>query len=1592
MRRRFTKLMAAFALLVFMAPSMVGWGQTYTKVTTTPSDWTGTYVIVADDSNVIFTGQSGANTYGGYASVNVSDGTVNGDFTAYEVEIAVSGEYYSIQHTNSGKYLGLTSDGNSLNFNTSAPSADSYRWNLSTSSIVPVAYTSRRLQYNSSSPRFACYKGTQKDAFLYKKEVGGDVPTINAEPVSIGYNETGGQLSYTIEPNTGASITGASVTLSNPEGWLTIGTTYTSPIALTCQANSLASEKTATVTLTCTYGDGQTITKTVSVTQAGNPNVPGSLNDPYTVAEARAAVDAGTGVNGVYATGIVSQVTGYNNNYHSITYWISDDGTQTDELEVYGGISGIDGWTFNSVDDIQVGATVVIYGNLKKYGDTYEFDLNNQLVSYTAPVVTVAAPTFDPNGGTFTEVQTVTISCETPDVTIYYTTDGTDPDDESIQYSGPITVDHSMTIKARAYDNNDNASTIASATFTINLPYSGAPYARINNVSYLTDGAKVVFAARFDDNANQYYAMTAAASGKPTGVLFTSATSNDLEVLPADIVNSESTYCWTVGVTSNGYTFTNANGQVIGYTSSTNFATGGDNTEWTVALGTSGENAMVPSYEAFNIVNHSTINASTVRAFALNNSHNFGPYAFSNNNSVDYNFSIDIFVQGAEPIAIPSIAANNVAIEYNATSGNIAYSITNEPSPAGTMTAGIAEGGTIANLSLGTIANGNVPFTCDANMSGASRTATITLTYTYNRETVTKDVTITQAANPNYVMTIAEVRALDLGTTVTTKGIVTSCVGTTGYIQDATAAICVFGVELTVGDEIKVTGPLTNFNGLLEIGSNSTAATVDEVISQNNIVNPELMTIAEVVASTNQGWYVRIEDATVSAIDNKNVTIAQGEDNVVVRFANTADITFAVSDVISLDGNIGAYNGVQIANPQNVEVQQNTQPTITIANATVNVPVEGAEGTIEVTYNNFTELAATIFFCDAEGNEAVSYDWIEAEVNDDDYIAYIVSANNGAARTAYLMVYSGDIYSNLVTINQEAYVAPTYAELPFSFNGGRNDIEGTDGLYQEGLGTDYSETTAPTTKLKFDNAGDWLLLQFTERPGALTFNIKGNGFSGGTFTVQTSEDGLTYTNLATYTEITNTQNEEFSNLGENVRFIKWIYTERVNGNVGLGNIVLQDYVEPEEYVLNIGNPEHITITAGYGTDGVLVNGQSQEILSGTEITLALNIEEGYVLETLTIIDENGNIITPTATQTENVWTFNMPNSDVTVNATAAIAPVVTTSTYTLATSIESGKSYIIVGWKDGNPYAMGNQTTNNRAAYGITVDGSTATVASDAGVYEFVISSIGDGFYSIYDELTPGYLYAAGSDKNYLRTEDELDENHNGDWEITISTETGLASVVASQSSNRNVMQFNDNNTLFSCYASASQHPVYLYVKEETSTTTTQTVALAAGTNWFSTNVEITLEDLQAAIIAAMEDATNTTIKAKNGNSVTYNGTRWRGNLTELDVAQMYKIKAAEACSITLEGESVNPAEHPFTIQANATNWIAFPLGQNMTVTDAFAGFAQSGDQIKAKNGNSSTYNGTRWRGNLTELEPGQGYVYMSGYSQDRQLVFPSSK
>lgn len=112
----------------------------------------------------------------------------------------------------------------------------------------------------------------------------------------------------------------------------------------------------------------------ISIENTGttSPDTPttgkGSLSDPYNVAEAIAAIKAGTApTTQVYLTGIISDVAFYNDQYKSITYYISDDGKSKD-MQVYSG-KGLNGADFASKEDLKVGQKVTILGKIMKFTD-----------------------------------------------------------------------------------------------------------------------------------------------------------------------------------------------------------------------------------------------------------------------------------------------------------------------------------------------------------------------------------------------------------------------------------------------------------------------------------------------------------------------------------------------------------------------------------------------------------------------------------------------------------------------------------------------------------------------------------------------------------------------------------------------------------------------------------------------------------------------------------------------------------------------------------------------------------------------------------------------------------------------------------------------------------------------------------------------------------------------------------------------------------------------------------------------------------------------------------------------------------------------
>lgn len=84
----------------------------------------------------------------------------------------------------------------------------------------------------------------------------------------------------------------------------------------------------------------------------------------------------------------------------------------------------------------------------------------------------VAMPVIAPNGGALYDPTDVTITTTTDGAQIYYTTDGTTPDENSTLYTGPFTINATTTVKAIAMKAGFNPSNVATANYTFPVEVS----------------------------------------------------------------------------------------------------------------------------------------------------------------------------------------------------------------------------------------------------------------------------------------------------------------------------------------------------------------------------------------------------------------------------------------------------------------------------------------------------------------------------------------------------------------------------------------------------------------------------------------------------------------------------------------------------------------------------------------------------------------------------------------------------------------------------------------------------------------------------------------------------------------------------------------------------------------------------------------------------------------------------------------------------------------------------------------------------------------------------------------------------------------
>ena len=199
----------------------------------------------------------------------------------------------------------------------------------------------------------------------------------------------------------------------------------------------------------------------------------GTKDAPITVAKALEAINklADNGETAeAYVKGIISKVQSYSDQYKSITYYISDDGKEANELQIYSG-KNVGAADFSSKDELSAGDVVVVKGKLKKYVNsktgaiTLEMNQPNEIITITKGS--------GGGGGTDTPSGTMTKSVSGTAVTLT-SSSVTGSDEVTVDFNAQgwadkatpttVTLSNGTTIEFGAGENTSNSPAFYAAT------------------------------------------------------------------------------------------------------------------------------------------------------------------------------------------------------------------------------------------------------------------------------------------------------------------------------------------------------------------------------------------------------------------------------------------------------------------------------------------------------------------------------------------------------------------------------------------------------------------------------------------------------------------------------------------------------------------------------------------------------------------------------------------------------------------------------------------------------------------------------------------------------------------------------------------------------------------------------------------------------------------------------------------------------------------------------------------------------------------------------------------------------------------------
>ncbi len=184
--------------------------------------------------------------------------------------------------------------------------------------------------------------------------------------------------------------------------------------------------------------------------------------------------------------------------------------------------------------------------------------------------------------------------------------------------------------------------------------------------------------------------------------------------------------------------------------------------------------------------------------------------------------------------------------------------------------------------------------------------------------------------------------------------------------------------------------------------------------------------------------------------------------------------------------------------------------------------------------------------------------------------------------------------------------------------------------------------------------------------------------------------------------------------------------------------------------------------------------------------------------------------------TDNLWIFVGEENAIVIPVTAEITEKAATpdpgeestnkfELVTDASKLAADDQVIIVA--ANSDFALSTeQKSNNRGQTAITKENNTITPSTDVQILTLKAGNKANTFAFYTGE---GYLYAASSSSNHLKTESTLSDNSS----FTIEIATGIATVKAQGTNTRNLLKYNSSSSIFSCYGSG-QGDIQLYKKQ----------------------------------------------------------------------------------------------------------------------------------------------------------------------------------